>query len=234
MPENRVMTTKDLAKYIQLNEKTIIKMAQNGQIPGVKIANQWRFHSVAIDSYLLKEVVEAPDAKLDELIGTAEAVIPLSRLTSSDCIELDFKANQAEEVLFKLADMAYENGVTFSREDLLERLREREGMLSTAVGKGMAIPHPRNPSSKLFKEPKIIVLRSKAGVEFRAPDERSVHLFFMICAFNESMHLRLLAKISKLLHLPNIKERLMGAEDKEQLIRLFLEFDREYLFPGAV
>ena len=52
MLNSKVMTTKELAEYIKLNEKTIIKMAQNGELPGKKVGNQWRFHLMAIDNYL--------------------------------------------------------------------------------------------------------------------------------------------------------------------------------------
>ncbi|PIQ90302.1 MAG: MerR family transcriptional regulator, partial [Candidatus Omnitrophica bacterium CG11_big_fil_rev_8_21_14_0_20_41_12] len=40
--KNPIMTTRELANYIKLNEKTIIRMAQNGKIPGVKVGSQWR------------------------------------------------------------------------------------------------------------------------------------------------------------------------------------------------
>ena len=44
--------SKELAEYLKLNEKTIIKMAQNKDLSGVKVGNQWRFHRAAIDAYL--------------------------------------------------------------------------------------------------------------------------------------------------------------------------------------
>lgn len=233
MSENLVMTTKELADYIKLNEKTVIKMAQNGKLPGVKIGNQWRFHLEAIDSCLQKEIVSSSEAELDSIIKTATNIIPLSRLTSQELIRLDLSAKDVDGVLTELAEMAYMKGLTPSQEYLYEELKKREKMLSTAVGNGVAVPHPRHPSPQLFMKPKIIIARSTKGIEYDTPDAKPVYIFFMTCAPNEFVHLRLLAKISKLLRAQNTVERFMCAEDKAHIIQVLLEFDRERLFPNS-
>jgi excisionase family DNA binding protein len=197
MTNDSIMTTRELAKYIKLNEKTLIKLAQNGQIPGVKIGNQWRFHSAAIDSYLQGNITHTPNRASEMFVDSVTPHIALSRLTNSELIELDYDKKDAESVLSKLAMIAYTNRITSSQEDLVEQLHSREKMLSTAIGKGVAIPHARHPSPSLFKEPKIIILRTKNGIAYGAPDERLVQLFFMICAPSELIHLRLLARISR-------------------------------------
>ena len=225
------MTTRELAEYIKMNEKTVLKMAQSGQIPGVKIGSQWRFHLETIDDYLQRDVVRSSDEELDLLIKTTENIIPLSRLTGYDYIKLDSKAKGVDQILVELAKIAYEGGVAISEDDLFKELRRREKMLSTAIGSGVAIPHPRHPSSKLFKEPKIVIIRSKSGIEYAAPDNKLVHIFFMTCAPSEYIHLRLVAKISKLLHVSTVVKRFVGAENKDQIIKILLEFDRERMFP---
>ena len=104
-------------------------------------------------------------------------------------------------------------------------------MLSTAIGNGIAIPHPRHPSDEFFKKPNIVLVRSKKGIDFKAPDKKAVHLFFMTCAPNEFAHLRLLAKISKLLHGSGIVKKFLQADSKEGIIQILLEFDRQHMFP---
>jgi mannitol/fructose-specific phosphotransferase system IIA component (Ntr-type) len=99
------------------------------------------------------------------------------------------------------------------------------------VGNGVAVPHPRNPSQGLFKNPHIIMARSIGGIDFQAPDNKKVHLFFMICAPNMVVHLRLLAKISKLLHIEGVIKKIIKASKGEDIIRLLLELERKKLFP---
>ncbi|MGA1840230.1 MAG: PTS sugar transporter subunit IIA [bacterium] len=165
------------------------------------------------------------------MIRTTETNIPLSRLTIPPLINLYLKSNNREEVLFEIAKIAYESGLTPSIKILFEGLKKRERMLSTAVGDGIAIPHPRHPSNKLFKTPNIVICRTQKGINFDAPDNKKVHLFFLICAPDVCIHLRLLAKVSKLLHAKNIIQKFMEAYSGEEVIKILLEFERQVIYP---
>lgn len=231
MSETQVLTTKELADYMKLNEKTILKMAQKGELPGVKVGNQWRFHLAAIDNYLQKDILNIPEDELDSILSTTNYLIPLSRLLNESLIELDLKAEDKEGVLREIVEIVYAAGIIDNREKLLEELMSRERMLSTAVGNGIAIPHPRNPHPTLFKKPNIFMARSITGVDFSSPDNKKVHLFFMTCAPNMMVHLRLMAKISKLLHVEGVIDRLMQISGSDEIIQLLLEMERKHLFP---
>ena len=230
--QDRVMTTRELAEYIKLNEKTVIKMAQNGEIPGVKIGSQWRFHLDNIDAFLQKDIVRSSDQDLDRIIQTGVTVIPLSRMVDPAGIILDSAAKSADEVLVEFTRLAGAHDLTPNPDLLLEELRHREALLSTAVGKGVAVPHPRHPSSELFTQPHVMVIRTAQGVDFDAPDGQPVRLFFMTCAPSEFVHLRMLAKISKLLHAVELLPRLMTAGDPDQMMRIFLEYERQEFANG--
>lgn len=223
----RIMTTKELADYIKLNEKTVIKMALNGKIPGVKIGAQWRFHLDSIDAYVQNDILKSKDEELDLIISKRINIIPLSRLINEELINLDFKGTTTNEVLAELVSIASNAQLTSSEKKLMGELKKREKLLSTAIGNGIALPHPRHPSSELFKKPNIIFLRSKKGVHFRAPDKNPVHLFLMTCAPNEFAHLRLLAKISKLVHVPGIEKKFLQADSKEEIVQILLKYERE-------
>ena len=233
MGNDRIMTTRELAEYIKLNEKTVLKMAQQGDLPGVKVGNQWRFHVDAIDQYIQTGINQLPDDDLDLIIKTTDHIIPLSKLTSSALIDLDLKANSKEELLVELTHIAKQAGVTVESDLLLEKLKESENKLSTAIGQGMAIPHASYPSQKLFQKPNIIIARSEKGIDFDAPDGEKVHLFFMTCAPSEFVHIRLLAKISKMLHIPNVIERFINVQSKDEVIKILLEFERKQILPSV-
>lgn len=231
MDKNQVLTTQELADYMKLNEKTILKMAQKGELPGVKIGNQWRFHMSAIDQYLQKDILNTPADEIDNILGSTNQLIPLSRLFDTELMDLDLKEEDKDAVLSRLAEIADKAGIVPDRAELLAELKDREDMLSTAVGNGIAIPHPRKPSTKIFKKPNIIFARSKKGLDFNAPDNKNVHLFFMICAPNMVIHLRLMAKISKLLHIEGMIDRLMEINSEKDKITMLLEMERKHLFP---
>ncbi len=231
MSKTQILTTQELAEYMKLNEKTILKMAQKGELPGVKIGSQWRFNLEAIDRYLQKDIMKVPENEIYGALNTADYQIPLSRLMSISMIELDLQAKDKEGVLDEIVDIAFTAGIIDNAERLLEELKLREEMLSTAVGNGIAIPHPRQPDLTLFKKPNILMARAGKGVEYSSPDKKKVHLIFMPCAPNMMIHLRLMAKISKLLHVEGVIDKFMNMSSGDEVIQLLLEMERKHLFP---
>ncbi len=225
MKEVPVLTTQELSKYLKLNEKTILKMAQTRALPGFKIANQWRFYLSAIDEYLQDRIVKSPNYDFSKLYTTSD-IMPLSRLVDKSYINVDLKSSNRDDVLFELANIARDSGLTNSSEELFKQLQKRELMLSTAVGNGLAIPHPRNPSDELFSQPGIIIARSINGIEFSSPDQKKIHLFFMVCAPDVVLHLKLLSKIAKLFKRKDVSRKLMKAESKDEVIKILLEDER--------
>ena len=52
MVEKEIMTVKQIAQYLQMDEHTIYRLARAGQIPAIKIAGQWRFKKEVIDKWI--------------------------------------------------------------------------------------------------------------------------------------------------------------------------------------
>ncbi len=226
MKTSSILTTKELAGYMKLNEKTVLKMAQNGEIPGVKIGSQWRFHLSAIEKHLQKDMRRAPVDELDMIFQAAQEIVPLSRLIKPELVNLALKSITRDGILFELAEMAEEAGITAGKKALYKQLIERENMLSTAVGKGVAIPHPREARPEVFKSVNVILARAENGVDFGAPDGEKVRLFFMTCAPSTVVHLKLLSKVSVLLQGEGAIEGLIGASSKDEIMRFLLELER--------
>lgn len=231
MEDNRVLTTKEVAEYIKLNEKTVLKLAQYGELPAVKMGNKWRFHLSSIDQYLQKQLMESSDEDLDTVIKTQDRPLPLSRLVETNLIETQMKAGTKKQVLSQLAKIAHSGWITPSYESLFVALEEREKMLSTALGQGIAVPHPRVPHQSLFQEPHIIIARTNVPIKFDAPDGKDVSLFFLPCAPSEYVHVRLMAKIAKLLHMPGVIAKLKSVVKKEEVMKILMAYDQAQMLP---
>ncbi|WP_243546247.1 PTS sugar transporter subunit IIA [Pseudodesulfovibrio tunisiensis] len=113
-------------------------------------------------------------------------------------------------------------GEAYSELDANEAVRvllEREGLGSTGIGDGIAIPH-----GKLDDLDRILVLvgRSSEGVEFDALDHKPCHIFFLVLAPAQvaGMHLRILAHISRLLRDSSFRQEFMDAVDADTLWNL--------------
>jgi len=144
-----------------------------------------------------------------------------------DLILPELSATAKPDVLVELAThlAKHHNGV--SRDELLRVLVEREKLASTAIGEGVAIPH-----GKLDAVGKLVacVGRAREGVDFDSMDGRPTHLFFVLVAPENStgVHLKALARISRLFKDPEFRTRLMAAEGAKEMFEVIADEDAKY------
>jgi len=113
-------------------------------------------------------------------------------------------------------------------ERMMETLLERESLGSTGIGEGVAIPHGK---SKDVKKLLASFGRSLPGVDFQSMDGKPAHLFFLLVAPENSagIHLKALARISRLMKDQTFRKRLMEANSVEEIYSLVAEGDEKYL-----
>jgi len=125
-------------------------------------------------------------------------------------------------VLRALADRMAKTGVVADSNSMYRRLVEREELGSTAIGRGVAIPH-----CKMDDLSRVVVAigLSPEGVEFESEDGEPVRLFFLVVspADAPAAHLRSLAAISKWVKADRHVERLLELEKPEDLWTLLQE-----------
>jgi mannitol/fructose-specific phosphotransferase system IIA component (Ntr-type) len=124
----------------------------------------------------------------------------------------DLKAKTKDGVLKELADCLAQDRDVRDSQLLLEMLRKREALGSTAIGSGVAIPHGR---SLAIANIKLLFARHPKGVDFEAPDEQPVHLFFLIVAppqDRNNEYLPLLGKIAELVKEAPARQGLLKAQ----------------------
>jgi len=133
-------------------------------------------------------------------------------------IDLNFTANNKEEALKKLAELVSNNRNIDSKK-ILEVLKDREELGSTGIGNGVAIPHGK---FEIDKDIIGAIAISKEGVEFNSIDGKPVNIFFVFISSPSAtnIHLKLLAKISKLLMNEEIRKSIKNVNSKEDLKKL--------------
>ena len=58
MEEKEIMTVKQVADYLQMDEHTVYRLARSGEIPSIKISGQWRFMKGLIDKWIMEVSME--------------------------------------------------------------------------------------------------------------------------------------------------------------------------------
>ena len=144
-----------------------------------------------------------------------------------DCIIPELRSRTKKEVLEELTGALLNCKANLNKEALVEVLLERERLGSTGIGDGIAIPH-----GKIQDLDELILSfgRSTQGIEFDSMDGRPTHLFFLLIAPENSagIHLRALAKISRLLKSAHFRQRLLEARTVEELFLVIQEEDKEF------
>jgi PTS system nitrogen regulatory IIA component len=136
-------------------------------------------------------------------------------------------ASTREGVIDEMVAHLKESGKIEDPEGLVSILLDREMLGSTGIGHGVAIPHGR---LKGLDEILLVFGRSPEGVEFDAHDGAPVNLFFLLVAPEDSagLHLKTLARISRIVKNPECRQALLGSEDRDTLYHTIEEEDQRH------
>ncbi len=132
-----------------------------------------------------------------------------------------------EEIVRELAEHMATVHPEIDARRLVDVLWERERLGSTAIGDGIAIPHGKLPGVKTVLG---AFGRHVEGVDFQSLDDNPSKLFFLLVAPEDSvgLHLKALARVSRLLKDPEFRARLLTAHDRAELYRIIREEDDKY------
>jgi mannitol/fructose-specific phosphotransferase system IIA component (Ntr-type) len=148
----------------------------------------------------------------------------ISDLLSPATINLNLKSADRDAVLGELVNQIPELAdQPEARQTLLRALHEREQLYSTGIGDGIALPHARNALVGLVDRPIIVFGRHATGIPYGAIDAVPARLFFLLIAPTVTQHLAILARLSRLLRDPRLRQTLLAAETPEGVIGLMRE-----------
>jgi nitrogen PTS system EIIA component len=151
----------------------------------------------------------------------------ITEILSQEMVLPDLRGNTKPEILHELAQSFISQFANLNPDAVAAVLAERERLGSTAIGDGIAIPH-----GKIRGVNRIVGAfgRHLKGVEFDSLDGNPTHLFFVLVAPEEStsLHLKALARVSRLFRDTAFRERLEAAATAEELYSLIVEEDSRY------
>jgi mannitol/fructose-specific phosphotransferase system IIA component (Ntr-type) len=156
--------------------------------------------------------------------------IVLSQLLLPGSINLNLKSTDRDGVLEELVNqIAQIAKQPEARQTLLRALHERERLHSTGIGDGVALPHARNALVGLVDKPVIVFGRSAQGVDFGAIDGVPSKLFFLLVAPTVTEHLAMLARLSRLLREPRLRQELLAADTARKALTLIKDAEAQLL-----
>ena len=145
---------------------------------------------------------------------TQQAII--GGLFSSENVLLGVEASDKSELIHKLVDKL-PLSPEVNRRQIAEAVLERESLLSTGVGEGVALPHAKTMA---IDKTSVVFATTAAPIEFDSFDQQPVRLVFLMVGppRSSSHHIQILGRISRILNDDSVRLALTEAEDVETLI----------------
>ncbi|MCA9755861.1 MAG: PTS sugar transporter subunit IIA [Candidatus Eisenbacteria bacterium] len=148
-------------------------------------------------------------------------MVRLSELVQPEFVHLGVEAQTKEELMERLVDSLVAQGRVEDRSSVLSSLVERERVMSTGIGRGVAIPHAQSGGAKALT---VSIARPSQPLDFGSVDHEPVKLVFLVTGPEErGGFIRVLARISRLLCSSGLQERVLGATDPDAVVAALTE-----------
>lgn len=143
----------------------------------------------------------------------------LSKFCSEELITFNLKSADKDKVLQELVDLASTSKLVKDRDELLKDVRDREELVTTGVGYGVAFPHAKTKATKGIV---IAFGRSDNGIDFEAMDHKPVNLFFLIAAPEDAIgaHLNVMARLSYIMKSEENRKKMMTVTSPGELLQM--------------
>ncbi len=143
--------------------------------------------------------------------------VNLAELIHKGGVFKDVEGSSPEEIYKKITEMI-NLPAGLSAETVYNALCDREKIMSTAVGNGIALPHARIPLLKDEGDQRICVIYLKNPIDMNAPDERKVFVMFIILSANQHSHLQVLSDLVQLFQKKEFKKLLEQNASEAELL----------------
>ena len=222
----------DLAKQLGRDRRELEKLANRGRIPGRKVQGEWQFHSTEITHWLEQEMSSYSTSELERVELTnppplLDADNLISSLMPEELIAVPLEARTKRSVLESLIEAAGRTWQIWEPATVLTAIQEREEAYPTAFDNGVAIPHPRNPTPDAVGEPLIAYGRTLSGIPFGAQNGTLTDIFFLVICSDASTHLSVLARLGRLMQLPDFVEQLREAPTPHDTRQVIIDAEKK-------
>ncbi len=196
-----LLTVKQLASYLSVNERTVLKLVAEGALPGVKVGNQWRFRKAMIDTWLDDQMIGVTPRYVEspKVEGPPRHMLELAHCFQQEHIIAELAATSKTGIIQELAYKAHDLGLVRDKTWFMGALIERENVMPSAIGNGIAFLHTLHRNPEQVVRPFMVLGRSSVGVDFDSLDGEPTHLFFVLGLKYTELHLPWLQKLSQIL-----------------------------------
>ena len=229
MPHEQ-MNEKQVAAYLHMDLWDVQKLSSRGKLPCRKVRGKFVYSKGDVDHWVEAQMHELDALRLEKIEkGVSahhgfdhEGLLVWPMIPPSGAV-YPLRATSRDAVIRSLVDLAVKAELVLDRDKLIQQVREREELCSTAIVPGVALPHPRHPLPYDITASFVVVGLTSSGIPYGAADGSLTRLFFLICCKDDRTHLHVLARIGRMLQNQAVIDRLLESQSGGELRELLHE-----------
>jgi PTS system nitrogen regulatory IIA component len=225
-----------LAAYLHLTPDQVLKMAQRDRIPARRVGGEWRFPEAEIHHWLEERIGVADE----EQLGKVEAVLnrsagadlapQVSQLLRPEGIAVPLGSRTKGSVIRDMSALAAGTGLMWDAPAMAEAVQAREALHPTALESGVALLHPRRPQSSILADSLIALGICSSPIPF-SDEGQLTDIFFLICSYDDRVHLRILARLSRIIAVDEVLDRLRAATTPQEAWEVMRQTEEDQYGP---
>jgi PTS system nitrogen regulatory IIA component len=209
---SEMMDMEQLAAYLRRDVREVGKLANRGHLPGHKVGGQWRFARAEINYWIETQLHGYSEDQLSALEKRGDSALLLTDLLSEVSVAVPLLASTRSSVLRELVALAEKSWQVYDAAAVLEAIRAREDLGTTALPNGVAIPHPRRPLPAALGDAVMAYGRTASPIPFGGERGLLTDIYFLVCCRDDATHLQVLARLTRLLQREGFLDELRAAE----------------------
>jgi PTS system nitrogen regulatory IIA component len=225
------LKVRDVARLLNVSEQTVYRWVREGTLPAQRVGDQYRFNRVELQEWAATRRHRVSPELFAPAAGGPADMPSLRAALERGGVFYEVPGARREEVLGAVAQLP---GIpaAVDRARLHELLVGREALASTAVGGGVAIPHPRDPVVADVDEPIVLLCFLSRPVDFGALDGQPVCVLFALLSPSVRRHLQMLSQLAFALHDERLRALLASVAPREAILERVQAIETARHAPG--
>ncbi len=223
-----------LAAYLHITPDQVLKLVKQDKLPARRVGGQFRFAEAEIHHWLEDRIGVSDEGqliKVEAALHRSEPQHPtwsIAEFCSVDRIAVPLEARTRGSAIRNMCKLATQGGLMWDAAAMAEAVLAREALHPTALDNGVALLHPRRPQTSLLADSVIALGVTPQPLAF-AGGGQLTDIFFLICSYDDAYHLRILARLSRMIAVTETLDRLRAAGSAAEAHQVLAEAEEPLL-----
>jgi len=220
------LTLQEVAKLFDVSENTVVQWVNDTNLPAQEVDGDYRFHRAELLEWAtINKQHFSPDI-YDQINGDKIETISLASALEVGGVLAGVGGDDTRHILSNAIE-GLPVPESFGIETLLELILARESVGSTAVGDGVAIPHPRQPVVLTVQQPVVRLCYLSQPLDIPTPDGKPIDTLFLIIAPTVHDHLQLLARLGAVMRNNSVQSELKSRAGADRIVQTIGQAERD-------